>query len=146
MVRLKPPFPRVFKIGKDMRRNEREKSKTDVVKLLLMVKHRRISGCLPASPISSAKVLTTCERLYDGICFSEHGWNIWQGFECKLKGKKLTGPFSFSLETTLKRLPPVVPNIVPIFKQNFLHIYLEIVSFQNCQQYFGLLRVFLTIP
>lgn len=73
MVRLKAPFPWVCKIGKDMRRNEREKSKTDVVKLLLMVKQRRISSCLPTSPISPAKVLTTCERLYDGICFSEDG-------------------------------------------------------------------------
>ena len=108
MVSLKEAFPWVFKIGTDMRRNEREKSKTDVVKLLLLMRHRRISRCLPTSPVSSPKVLTTCERLYDGICFSEHGWNICLGFECKLKGNRLTGPFSFNLETTLKRLPPVV--------------------------------------
>lgn len=73
MVRLKPPFPRAFKIGKGMRRNEREKSKTDVVKLLLMVRYWRIRRCLPASQISSAKVMTTCEILCDGVCFSEHG-------------------------------------------------------------------------
>lgn len=146
MVRLKTPFPWGFKIGKDMRRNQREKSKTDVVKLLLMVRHGRISRCLPTSPISSAKVLTTCERLEDGVCFSEHRWNISLGFECKLKGNRLTGPFSFHLEITLKIPPPIVPNIFYIHKQTFLHASLEIVSSQNWQQYFGLLRVFLMRP
>jgi len=57
MVRLKAPFPWVFKIGKDMKRNEREKSKTDVLNPLLMVRHWRISRCLPTSPISSVRPL-----------------------------------------------------------------------------------------
>lgn len=146
MVRLKAPNPWGFKIGKDMRRNQREKSKTDVVKLLLMVIHGRISRCLPTSPISSAKVLTTCERWEDGVCFSEHGWNISLGFECKLKGKWLTGPFSFHLETALERLPPIVPNIFYIYKQTFSQASLEIVFSQNCQQFLGPMRVFLTRP
>lgn len=146
MVTLEVPIPWGFKIGKDMRRNQREKSKTDVVKLLLMVRHGRMSRCLPASPISSAKVLTTCERLEGGVSFSEHGWNISLGFECKLKGNWLAGPFSFHLETTLKRLPPIVPNIFSIYKQTFSHAALEILSSQNCQKFFGLLGVFLIRP
>lgn len=120
MVRLKAPIPWGFKIGKDMRRNQREKSKTDVVKLLLMLRHGRMSRCLPTPPISSAKVLATCGRLEGGVCFSEHGWNVSLGFECKLKGKWLTGSFFIPSWSYIRKTPTYSPKYILYLQTNLL--------------------------
>lgn len=113
---------------------EREKRKEDIGKPQMMVRRKRMNRCLLDSPVSFAKVLTTCVRLYYRTCFSERGWNICLGFECKLKENRRTNSFYFSLETTLKRMPPVVPNYfhaLNIYKQSFLRSSLETVKFSN---------------
>lgn len=146
MVRLKAPIAWGFKIGKDMRRNQREKSKTDVVRLLLMVRHGRISRCLPTSPISSAKVLTTCERLEDGVCFSEHGWNISLGFECKLKGSWLAGLFSFHLKTTWKKVPTYSSKCILYLQTNHTALLSGNCFFQKLPAILWIFKSILTRP